>query len=243
MLNSLIEILEKHAQTALDSSVQSQIAERLGWVLVTGTEAAKAKPVLSLVRDADRAGADIMESSEKYEKETEEIERSLKAFEMFPGAGLILNAMQVVCGRMAEQDVYVFPGSQGGGEKRRSRKKLDIVVLLKNRLDLKLHLYPEHFFSRVGKFLFRLQDIQLGDQRLDETFMIRAADSQATSRLLLRPKVKEALYALLKDPHDPPVINDVSVRSTIYQPLEIEPVLEHIDRLATLAAALSQRAA
>ena len=42
MLDRLIETLEKHAQRSLDSSVQSQIAEKLGWILVTGTDAAKA---------------------------------------------------------------------------------------------------------------------------------------------------------------------------------------------------------
>ena len=38
MLDRLIETLEKHAQRSLDSSVQSQIAEKLGWILVTGTD-------------------------------------------------------------------------------------------------------------------------------------------------------------------------------------------------------------
>ena len=241
MLSSLIETLQAHAQRALDSSVQSQLAQRLGWVMVTGTEAAKAKPVLTLVHDADRAGAEVMDRSDKYDKETETIERSLKAFEMFPGADLILSVMQVVCGRREEQDVYIFPGSEGGGKNRPSRKKLDIVVLMKTRLDLKLHIYPEQFFSKVGKFLFCLQDIQVGDPQIDEAFMIKATDSQAPRQLLSDSEVRTALLALLEEPYPRPVINDVAVRATIYLPLEVDQVIEQIDKLSKLAAALSNR--
>lgn len=241
MLSRLIETMQAHAQRAQDFSVQSQIAERLGWILVTGTDAAKAQPVLTLVRDADRAGADVMDSSDKYDKAADAIERSLKAFEVFPGAGLILNAMQVVCGRMEGQDVYIFPASEGGGKDRPSRKRLDIVVLMKNRLDLKLHIYPEHFFSRVGKFLFRLQDIQVDDQRIDEAFMIKATDSKATRQLLSHSEIRATLQALLEEPYLPPVINDVAVRTTIYHPLEVGQVIDHIGQLSKLAAALSNR--
>lgn len=241
MLNRLIETLEEHAQRAIDSSVQSRIAQKLDWIMVTGTEAAKAKPVLTLVQDADRAGAATLENSEKYDKETETIEKSLKAFETFPGASLILNAMQVVCGRMEGHDVYLFPGSEGGGENQPSRTRLDIVVLLQNPLELKLHMYPEHWYSRVGKFLFRLQDIHIGDEKIDEAFMIKAADSQTTGRLLRSPDIREALQLLLNEPYGPPVINDVAVRNSLLYPLEVDVVIEHIGKLAKLAAALSKR--
>ena len=241
MLDRLIETLEKHAQRSLDSSVQSRIAEKLGWVLVTGTDAAKAKPVLTLVEDADRAGADVLDDSGKYEQEKETIEKSLKAFEMFPGASLILNAMQVVCGRMDEQDVYIFPGSEGGSENSSSRRKLDLVVLLKNRLNWKLHMYPEHWYSKVDKFLFRLQDIHISDEKVDEAFMIKSSEPRATMHLLRKPEILECLHLLIDEPYQAPVLNDVAVRNTLYCPIEAEQVIDHLRKLVRLAAALSDR--
>ena len=239
MLERLIETLEKHAQRSLDSSVQSQIAERLGWILVTGTDAAKAKPVLTLVHDADKAGAEVVENSEKYDQEKQTIEKSLKSFEMFPGASLFLNAMQVVCGRMQEHDVYIFPGSEGGNDNSTSRKKLDLVVLLKNRLELKLHMYPEHWYSKVGKFLFRLQDIHISDEKVDEAFMIKSAEPRVTMQLLRKPEILPTLHRLIEEPYSAPVLNDVAVRNTLYYPIEAEQVIGHIENLVALAAALS----
>ena len=241
MLDRLIESLELHAQRSLDSSVQSRIAEKLGWILVTGTDAAKAKPVLTLVGDADKAGADVLEDSGKYEKEKETIEKSFKAFEMFPGAGIFLNAMQVVCGRMDEQDVYIFPGSEGGSETSSSQRRLDLVVLLKNKLELKLHMYPEHWYSKVGKFLFRLQDIHISDDRVDEAFMIRSAEPRVTMQLLRKPEILENLHRLIEEPYDAPIINDVAVRNTLYYPLEAEQAIDHLRKLVSLAAALSRK--
>jgi hypothetical protein len=239
MLDRLIETLEKHAQRSLDSSVQSQIADKLGWVLVTGTDAAKAKPVLTLVHDADKSGAEVLDDSGKYEQEKKTIEKSLKAFEMFPGASLILNAMQVVCGRMDEHDVYLFPGSEGGSENSSSRRKLDLIVLLNNRLNLKLHMYPEHWYSKVGKFLFRLQDIHIGDERVDEAFMIKSSESRTTMHLLRKPEILESLHVLIDEPFEAPVVNDVAVRNTVYYPVQAEQVIDHLQKLVRLAAALS----
>ena len=241
MLDRLIESLEKHAQRSLDSSVQGRIAEKLGWTLVTGTDAAKAKPVLTLVEDADKAGAEVLEDSGKYEQEKETIEKSLKAFEMFPGASVFLNAMQVVCGRMEEQDVYIFPGTEGGTETTSSQRRLDLVVLLKNKLELKLHMYPERWYSKVGKFLFRLQDIHISDEKVDEAFMIKSSEPRVTMQLLRKPEILESLHRLIAEPYDAPIVNDVAVRNTLYYPIEADQVIEHLRQLAGLAAALSDR--
>ena len=243
MLDRLIETLEKHAQRSLDSSIQSQIADKLGWVLVTGSDAAKAKPVLTLVHDADKSGAEVLDDSGKYEQEKKTIEKSLKAFQMFPGASVFLNAMQVVCGRMDEQDVYIFPGSEGGSETSSSQRKLDLVVLLKHKLELKLHMYPEHWYSKVGKFLLRLQDIHISDERVDEAFMIKSADPRVTMQLLRKPEILENLHRLIEEPYDAPIVNDVAVRNTLYYPLEAQRVIDHLRKLVSLAAALSNHKA
>lgn len=240
MLKSFIEILEKHAEKALDGSVQAEIADKLNWVLVKGADAALAKPVQTLVLDADRAGAEVLQNSQKYDTEREQLETSLRAFEAFPGASLFANAIQVVAGRMDGQDVYIFPGSEGGGENTRSRRKLDLVVLLKNSLELNLHMYPEYWLAKVGKFLFRLQDIHISDELIDETFMIKAKKPKLCLDLLREPEVTEALHQIIKTDYGAPVINDVSVRNSLYLPAEADEIISYIRKLVALATALSR---
>ncbi len=60
--------------------------------------------------------------------------------------------------------------------------------------ELKVHVYPEGFFSRVGKVLGS-QDIQLGDPAFDEAFMIKGSD-EAKVKLFLTEQVKNALRQL-----------------------------------------------
>lgn len=236
-----METLEKHAQKSLDQSVQAEVARRLDWVLVSGTDAALAKPVLTLVTDADKSGAEVLEDSEKYDQEKANIEKSLRAFEAFPGASLFLNAMQVVCGVMQEQSVYIFPGREGGNNSNsQSRPKIDIVVLFEKSLEMKLHMYPEYWYSRVGKALFRLQDIHVGDEKIDEAFMIKGEEPRVVGQFLRTSGIKDALHTLLTAPHENPVINDVAVRATLYYPLDADQVIQHTEKMVALSARISQ---
>jgi hypothetical protein len=240
MLNRLMEKLQEHAQASLDSSVQGEIAQKLGWVLVSGLDAALAKPVLTLVTDADKAGAEVLQDNEKYDKEKAGMEKTLKLFEAFPGANLITGAMQVVCGVMKEQSVYVFPGVEGGSENTSSRRKLDIVALFSNSLEMKLHMYSEQWYSKLGKVLFRLQDIHISDQKIDEAFMIKGEEPRLVGQFLRTPEILGAIHNLLDAPYETPVINDVAVRNTIYYPVDSDQAIEHIKQLVELAAAISE---
>lgn len=240
MFGKIIENLEQFAQKNFDHSLQAQIAQELDWTLVSGKNAALAKPVITLATDADKAGAEVLEDSEKYEKEKSQYETSFAAFEAFPGASLFAKMVQVVCGKMEGQDVYIFPGSEGGGQNSSGRRKLDIILLLKSSLDLKLHMYPEFWYSKVGKFLFRLQDIHVGDERIDEAFMIKAKDQRAVQQLLRAEEVRAALYQLFEDKFELPIVNDVSIRNTIYLPSNPQPVIRHMQRLARLGILLNR---
>jgi hypothetical protein len=240
MLNQLMETLQERAQAHIDSSVQGEISQKLGWALVTGADAALAKPVLTLVTDADKAGAEVLHDSEKYDQEKATMEKSLRAFEAFPGASLFMNAVQVVCGTMLEQSVYIFPGAEGGSENTSSRRKLDLVVLFQNSLKMKLHMYPEYWYSKLGKVLFRLQDIHVGDQRLDEAFMIKGEKTRLVGQFLRTPEIMSAIHDLLDDTFENPVINDVSVRNTIYYPVDADQAIEYIKKMVKLSAVISE---
>lgn len=240
MLRHIIEKLEKRAKKAAGSSLQAQIAQQMDWVLVTGMDAASAKPVQTLVNDADKSGAEVLQDSEKYEKEKATVEKSIKMFQKFLGTSLISDSMQVVCGRHLDQDVYIFPGSESGGENRPSKKFLDLVVLFNNNLGLKLHMYPEYWYSKVGKALFRLQDIHIGHEDVDGAFMIKSSQPKVAQLLLRKDEILGGIRSLLNGPFDTPIINDVSVRNKVYLPVELDSVLDEVKRLAELAAAISK---
>ncbi len=59
---------------------------------------------------------------------------------------------------------------------------------------LSVRIYPEHFFSKIGKF-FGGQDIQLGDPNFDEKFMIKGSD-EARVKEFLSPQVRQAAFEL-----------------------------------------------
>jgi hypothetical protein len=61
-------------------------------------------------------------------------------------------------------------------------------------IPIKAHVYPERFFSRVGKFLGG-QDIQIGDSLFDGKFMIKGSD-QARVKDFLSPEVRQAIFEL-----------------------------------------------
>lgn len=59
-----------------------------------------------------------------------------------------------------------------------------------------LNLTREGMFSKMGKF-FGGQDVQLGDQQLDDAFLIKAHDVMGAFNLMRIPQVKQALLTFL----------------------------------------------
>lgn len=59
-----------------------------------------------------------------------------------------------------------------------------------------LNLTREGMFNKVGKF-FGGQDVQLGDQQLDDAFLIKAHDVMGAFSLMRIPQVKQALLTFL----------------------------------------------
>ena len=58
----------------------------------------------------------------------------------------------------------------------------------------KLKIYPEGLLSRLGKKL-GLQDVQVGDPRFDDEFMVKASD-ELRAPMALTPDVREAIIQL-----------------------------------------------
>jgi hypothetical protein len=64
-----------------------------------------------------------------------------------------------------------------------------------------LRIAHEGFFAKVGKALFKLEDIELGDPDFDAELRIKASDGTAAMILLNRAETKAALRALIGTHH------------------------------------------
>jgi len=70
-----------------------------------------------------------------------------------------------------------------------------IVATFPSRPPFELHIYPERFFSRLGKMLGG-QDIQIGDQVFDEKFMIKGSSQEKVAGMLEQAGLRDAVFEL-----------------------------------------------
>jgi hypothetical protein len=96
-----------------------------------------------------------------------------------------------------------------------------MMVLFPKPEQQKLLLFREGFLSRVGKRLFKSQDLQLGDEKLDALVMVQSSDPEATLKSLRRPPLRSALLDLYEK-HPDAVINDVGIRLRLNSPTSSE---------------------
>jgi hypothetical protein len=116
---------------------------------------------------------------------------------------------------------------------------LTVMCLFPKPEQRKLLLYPEGFLSKIGKRLFKTQDLQIGDDRLDSLVMVKSSDPKSTLASLQRPLVIEALLALYER-HPDTVINDIGLRLKLTSPgvYAVRDALEHLsDVIERLTAA------
>lgn len=78
-------------------------------------------------------------------------------------------------------EVRIWSFHRGGGKNKQTYTA--ITTRLPQSLGLGLHITPEGFFTGLGK-AFGVQDIQVGDQRFDQAFLIKGRDEAKVVRLL-----------------------------------------------------------
>lgn len=71
--------------------------------------------------------------------------------------------------------------TRGTGKSRTTYTR--IVLFVNNQTGAYLALYEEGFFSKIGKF-FGMQDIQIGDEELDQRFIIKSRPESYAAGLL-----------------------------------------------------------
>lgn len=97
-------------------------------------------------------------------------------------------------GREGEENVAIYTVVRGSGK---SRSTYTIVEMSAHSKAGSFAISKEGFFSKVGKALFALQDIQAGDPEFDAKAMVKGQDSEAVKRLLSSSALRSAIMGAL----------------------------------------------
>jgi hypothetical protein len=100
-----------------------------------------------------------------------------------------------ISGEYCGVPVRIFPETRSSGKS--STTWLVVRALFRDTIPYKLRAGKESFFDKVGKTLFGLQDVEVGDFVFDEAIRIKASDPAAASVLFSRPETREALLNLI----------------------------------------------
>ncbi|MBI2565462.1 MAG: hypothetical protein HYV63_00335 [Candidatus Schekmanbacteria bacterium] len=98
-----------------------------------------------------------------------------------------------------------------------------------------MRIYPESWTSKVGKTVFRTQDVQVGQSELDSTVMIKATAVANVQDLLKNAPLQRKILALFQSSKGFE-INDWGIRH--HQPGEIlqaRTARDLMDRMADVA--------
>ncbi len=206
-------------------------AQELGLELKEDQEAFELGETLGLISTADSAGFRAMETAGAHQ---ERIERSRDVISqldaIFPVGGFF-EGHKAAIGSHRGCKVMLIPRVKN------EVSRVIVVVMLNEPLQCNLHIYSETLGSRLGKFFFRVQDLQLGHPQLDPLVMVKAENVADATRCLSGTAVQDALLAVYKSGSGSPVCNDISVRATVEDGATSQQLVDWVERLTELALA------
>lgn len=158
-----------------------------------------------------------------------------------PGLSLLMNFVDTfeweLLGKYNDHEVNLHLITRGSGK---SSKVYTIVeVFFEEAFDYEMQIYKEQFYHFIGKKLFGVQDIQVGDEKLDKELLIKGKNEHAIKDLITDRNIKEKileLFALYPEItiEDSRIIYDaMGVKSN---PNMIKDLLEKMTELAGLMA-------
>lgn len=101
-----------------------------------------------------------------------------------------------ISGSLRGLSAWVYPETRSSGKS--SKTYLIVRAYYDRPLPFDLRAGRETVFTKIGKALFNLSDVETGDWELDEAVRFKSSDPSAVSTLFGRSEVREAFLALLK---------------------------------------------
>jgi hypothetical protein len=118
----------------------------------------------------------------------------------------------------------------------RAPSLVTLFLLFPRPLEEKLLIVAEGLLARLGKKLFKTQDLECGNDLLDPKVVIKSSQPERTQRRLQSSPTQTALLAIYSDLSDA-VVSDVGVRATLSKP-SIADLRKTAESFSELANAL-----
>ena len=145
----------------------------------------------------------------------------------------------VVSGRHRGYETAICHGSSSSGGSRNA-PSIHVSLLFNRTEKLGLLLAPETFFTRVGRTLFRTQDLPTGNAELDKLVVVKAEEEAPVRVLLGDRRVQEALIALFRDGAEWKVSDEGIRWRRAGDQLTADEVRRLLERMADAAQALGR---
>ncbi|MBL4889185.1 MAG: hypothetical protein JKX97_04085, partial [Candidatus Lindowbacteria bacterium] len=94
---------------------------------------------------------------------------------------------------------YVYRTVKSGNGSGVRRYRTNIALLFNEPLGLDLVTYPEGFFEKIGKTIFGLQDIILGNPELDAKIMVKGSSESEIQCRFSNEELLETILGLYKE--------------------------------------------
>lgn len=198
------------------------LAASRGWIPVEGPEVTELMGTEQMCREVDARGLAALEQVEERGREAARLRRGLESLSALPGMDVLQESFPPgLRGQVGTHQLLVVPSAVGKG-------KVDYLVCLLRAQPLPVHLniYRQGMAASLGKLL-GMQDLEIGDLKLDNRLVIKSRDPKAALALLRRFEVTQALAALYDACADA-VVNQLSVRAVVALPKTSPPEFEKL---------------
>jgi hypothetical protein len=211
--------------------VIKEAARLLGLEVRQGQEAFELAASAKLFTAADKLGRDAVQKVEGYQEDLKRTRGLLATLnEHLPLEGF-LNNHNAAMGNLDGDTIFLLP------EIRQNNPTLHMSLMFGHPQDLTLFLFPQKWYHSIGS-VFGLQDIQIGDVKLDPMVIVRASDAEKAQLLLSKPDVSRSLIQLYSENSLEPIVNDLSIRSAVTRIPKAEDVVSWIKLMQGVSAAL-----
>lgn len=169
-------------------------------IVITASRRQKRRTRESAMRLATMLGFEFLEGVEAVRRSVPETSEQsvMEAYEKLPGP--LRNLMEsaasfVIVGKADGARVAISLETRGSGK---SRTTYTVVRAdYPKPLPFELRIGYEGTLTRLGKALFDLSDVEIGDEEFDRTVRIKAGDEVAAKIMLGKPEARAAILGLL----------------------------------------------
>lgn len=172
----------------------------VAFIAITVSRRQKRRARESAMNLATTLGFELLEGNEAIRRSVPRTSEQsiMETYKKLPGPlrGLMKAAASfVIVGTVGGARIAIFLESRGSGK---SRTTFTVVRAdYQKPLPFELRIGYEGVFTRLGKALFGLRDVEIGDEEFDRAVRIKAGDEVAAKAMLGRPEARAAILGLL----------------------------------------------